>query len=144
MGGVLATTCILRRPPSRARRSLCFGRRPAAPACASVTSAPVISARWGPRCARLGAGLARTVCGVTLGLRDRAILETLYSTGLRRMELSNLKLYEVETQGGRVFVRQGKVKKDRVIPIGERAADGWRMCGAVRERGEASACVGLG
>ena len=60
------------------------------------------------------------------------------------MELSNLKLYEVETQGGRVFVRQGKVKKDRVIPIGERAADGWRMCGAVRERGEASACVGLG
>ena len=57
-----------------------------------------------------------------LALRDRAILETLYSTGLRRMELSNLKLYDVETMGGRVFVRQGKGRKDRVIPIGERAA----------------------
>lgn len=68
--------------------------------------------------------LAQVDTGEPLGLRDRAILETLYSTGLRRMELSNLKLYDVETEGGRVFVRQGKGKKDRVIPIGERAA-GW-------------------
>lgn len=69
-------------------------------------------------------GLAQVEGGDPLMLRDRAILETLYSTGLRRMELSNLKLYDVETQGGRVFVRQGKGHKDRVIPIGERAA-GW-------------------
>lgn len=55
------------------------------------------------------------------GLRDRAILETLYSTGIRRMELVNLKLYDVDRSRGTIAVRQGKGKKDRVIPIGERA-----------------------
>jgi integrase/recombinase XerD len=34
--------------------------------------------------------------GDSLGLRDRAILETLYSTGIRRMELVNLKLYDLD------------------------------------------------
>jgi integrase/recombinase XerD len=55
------------------------------------------------------------------GLRDRAILETLYSTGLRRMELIQLTAADVDFAGGSVFVRQGKGRKDRVIPIGERA-----------------------
>jgi integrase/recombinase XerD len=57
-----------------------------------------------------------------LGLRDRALMETLYSTGMRRMELANLKLYELDTERGTVMIRQGKGKKDRVIPIGDRAA----------------------
>ena len=57
-----------------------------------------------------------------LGLRDRAILETLYSTGMRRMEMINLKLYDLDTERGTVKIRQGKGKKDRVIPIGDRAA----------------------
>jgi integrase/recombinase XerD len=57
-----------------------------------------------------------------LGLRDRAMLETLYSTGMRRRELVNLKLYDMDTERGTVTVRQGKGKKDRVIPIGDRAA----------------------
>ena len=57
-----------------------------------------------------------------LGLRDRALLETLYSTGMRRMELANLKLYELDTERGTVTIRQGKGKKDRVIPIGDRAS----------------------
>jgi integrase/recombinase XerD len=56
-----------------------------------------------------------------LGLRDRAILETLYSTGMRRMELVNLKVYGLDTERGTVTIRQGKNKKDRVIPIGDRA-----------------------
>ena len=57
-----------------------------------------------------------------LGLRDRALMETLYSTGMRRMELAGLKLYELDTERGTVTIRQGKGKKDRVIPIGDRAA----------------------
>ncbi len=57
-----------------------------------------------------------------LGLRDRAILETFYSTGMRRVELANLKLWDMDTERGTVTIRQGKGKKDRVIPIGDRAA----------------------
>jgi integrase/recombinase XerD len=57
-----------------------------------------------------------------LGLRDRALLETLYSTGMRRLELASLKLYDLDTERGTLMIRQGKGKKDRVIPIGDRAA----------------------
>ena len=55
------------------------------------------------------------------GLRDRAILETLYSTGMRRMELINLNQFDLDTERGTVMIRQGKGKKDRMIPIGDRA-----------------------
>jgi integrase/recombinase XerD len=55
------------------------------------------------------------------GLRDRAILETFYSTGMRRMEVANLKLYDIDADRGAVMIRLGKGKKDRFIPIGERA-----------------------
>jgi integrase/recombinase XerD len=57
-----------------------------------------------------------------IGLRDRAIMEVLYSTGIRRMEIIGLKLYDLSLDRGVVFVRQGKGKKDRYVPIGERAA----------------------
>jgi len=56
-----------------------------------------------------------------LGLRDRAILETFYSTGMRRRELSGLKLYDLDVERGTIMVRMGKGKKDRMIPIGSRA-----------------------
>ncbi len=56
-----------------------------------------------------------------LGLRDRAILEMLYSTGIRRMEVINLKLYDMDVDRGTLMVRQGKGKKDRMVPIGARA-----------------------
>jgi len=59
--------------------------------------------------------------GDPLGLRDRAILETLYSTGIRRMEVINLKLYDMDVDRGTLMVRQGKGKKDRMVPIGSRA-----------------------
>jgi integrase/recombinase XerD len=55
-------------------------------------------------------------------LRDRALLETLYSTGLRRMELPPLTLYDVDLTRRIVHVREGKGGRDRVIPIGSRAA----------------------
>ena len=56
-----------------------------------------------------------------MGLRNRAMLETLYSTGIRRSELMRLTLYEVDTERGTLMVRQGKGRKDRLIPIGARA-----------------------
>ena len=55
-----------------------------------------------------------------LGLRDRAILETLYPTGIRRMELINLATHDVNTERGTLMIRQGKGRKDRMIPIGAR------------------------
>ena len=56
-----------------------------------------------------------------MGLRGRAILETLYSTGIRRAELIHLKLYDVDLERGSLMVRGGKGGKDRLVPIGERA-----------------------
>lgn len=55
------------------------------------------------------------------GLRDRAILEMFYSTGLRRAELASLRLADVQPRMGAVHVMSGKGKKDRVVPIGSRA-----------------------
>ena len=55
------------------------------------------------------------------GLRDRAILETLYSTGIRRKELIALGLFDVDHDRGTVHIREGKGGRERYIPIGERA-----------------------
>lgn len=55
------------------------------------------------------------------GIRDRAIIETFYATGIRRMELGNLKLDDIELEQQTLMVREGKGKKDRLLPIGERA-----------------------
>ncbi len=55
------------------------------------------------------------------GVRDRAILETLYSTGIRRMELVNLTLYDVDAGRKTLLVQEGKGRKDRLLPLGERA-----------------------
>jgi len=65
--------------------------------------------------------LMQTDIDTAEGLRDRTILETFYSTGMRRMELANLKLHDIDGDRGTVMIRQGKGKKDRLIPIGERA-----------------------
>lgn len=56
-----------------------------------------------------------------LGVRDRAILEVLYSTGIRRKEVVALTIFDIDQERGTVMVRQGKGKKDRLIPIGQRA-----------------------
>jgi integrase/recombinase XerD len=65
--------------------------------------------------------LATPDLGTAIGLRDRAILETLYSTGIRRSELAALDLHDLDRERGWLTVRQGKGGKDRVVPIGERA-----------------------
>jgi integrase/recombinase XerD len=65
--------------------------------------------------------LAQPDLTTALGLRDRAILEVLYSTGLRRMEVIGLDLPDVDAERAVVLVREGKGKKDRLVPIGARA-----------------------
>ncbi len=62
-------------------------------------------------------------------LRDRAILETLYSSGLRVSELVGLNWRDIDEEIGMVTVRAGKGNKDRVVPIGEPALEAlkaWR------------------
>jgi integrase/recombinase XerD len=54
-----------------------------------------------------------------LGLRDRAILEVFYSTGIRNTELRNLELYDIDYDRKQIIVREGKGGKDRVLPIGQ-------------------------
>jgi integrase/recombinase XerD len=58
--------------------------------------------------------------GTPLGLRDRAMLETLYATGLRVSELVGLKLTAVNLNDGVLRVT-GKGNKDRLVPLGEEA-----------------------
>ena len=59
------------------------------------------------------------------GLRDRAMIEVLYGSGLRVSELASLKLAEVNLEDG-FLVCRGKGGKERIVPLGRSA------CGAVR------------
>jgi integrase/recombinase XerD len=56
------------------------------------------------------------------GLRDRAILELLYSTGIRNSEACALRIADVDLDNGFLRVRHGKGDKDRVVPLGRVAA----------------------
>lgn len=56
-----------------------------------------------------------------LGIRDRAILESFYSTAIRRSELCNLLIRDLDRVRGSLFIRSGKGSKDRLVPIGKRA-----------------------
>lgn len=58
----------------------------------------------------------------SLGIRDRAMLETLYATGLRVSELVELTLLEISLQVGVVRI-VGKGNKERLVPLGEQAID---------------------
>lgn len=75
--------------------------------------------------AQVEALLAAPQTNTTLGQRDRAMLETLYATGLRVSELVGLKVHEVSFDMGvvRVF---GKGSKERLVPLGEVAIDWMR------------------
>ena len=57
--------------------------------------------------------------GSVLGFRDRTIMEVLYSSGIRRNELINLNLEDLDLESGFIMVRQGKGRKDRVVPLGK-------------------------
>jgi integrase/recombinase XerD len=72
--------------------------------------------------------------GTDQGVRDRAIIETMYATGMRVSEVSNLKLGDVNQDVG--FVRcLGKGKKERIVPLGREAQAAIdRYCGRVRSK----------
>lgn len=70
--------------------------------------------------AQVEALLAAPNAETPLGLRDRAMLETLYATGLRVSELVGLKLHELNLDMGLVRVF-GKGSKERLVPLGEEA-----------------------
>jgi integrase/recombinase XerD len=57
-----------------------------------------------------------------LGLRDRALMETLYATGIRHAEAHRLDLYDVDTAAHRLTVRLGKGQRDRMVPLTETSA----------------------
>lgn len=56
------------------------------------------------------------------GIRDRAVMEVLYATGIRRNELLALEVHDVDLRDGIIHVRKGKGRKQRVVPLGKTAA----------------------
>ncbi len=54
-------------------------------------------------------------------IRDRAIMEALYSTGIRLDELLSLEVYHVDLKDKVLYIRKGKGKKQRVVPLGKNA-----------------------
>ena len=72
--------------------------------------------------AQVEALLAAPAIATTLGLRDRAMLETLYATGLRVSELVSLRMTQVSVDSGVVRV-VGKGSKERLVPLGDEAVE---------------------
>lgn len=66
------------------------------------------------------------------GLRDRAILELFYSSGIRLSELTGLNMADIDFTGGLMKVR-GKGKKERIVPVGEIALAALRAYLAKRD-----------
>lgn len=65
--------------------------------------------------------LAEPDISTAVGLRDRAILELIYSTGARRMEACGLAVSDIDAQLFTLRIRHGKGNKERYVPVGKRA-----------------------
>jgi site-specific recombinase XerD len=65
--------------------------------------------------------LAAPNISLPMGVRDRAILEVLYGTGLRRAEVVGLSIFDVDMAGGVLRVVRGKGGKERLVPLGREA-----------------------
>jgi len=59
--------------------------------------------------------------GTLPGIRDRAIFEVFYSTGIRLNEMCSLTIYDADLTGGMLRINKGKGSKDRVVPLGKHA-----------------------
>ncbi len=55
------------------------------------------------------------------GIKARAILELLYSSALRPGEVTNIKLTDIDFKNRTILIRMGKNRKDRIVPVGEKA-----------------------
>lgn len=55
------------------------------------------------------------------GIRDRVLMELLWSTGVRRSEAAGLDVFSVDANRRILTIVQGKGKQDKVVPVGERA-----------------------
>jgi integrase/recombinase XerC len=120
-GGRLAPATIARKLAavrSFLRFSLGPGRVPDAPL------APRRTRRLpdAPKPADVAAVLAALEGAGPLSLRNRALVELVYSAGLRSSEAVGLDLGDVDFEQEHVHVRNGKGAKDRVVPLGEEAA----------------------
>lgn len=64
-----------------------------------------------------------SLCDLTTlqGIRDRTLLELLWSTGIRRGEVAGLEIYSPDFRRRTLTIVQGKGKQDRIVPVGERA-----------------------
>ncbi|MBU1043709.1 MAG: tyrosine-type recombinase/integrase [Candidatus Omnitrophica bacterium] len=58
-----------------------------------------------------------------LGIRDKAILELLYSSAIRRKELCDLELYDINLKDKTIHIRTPKNRRDRIVPIGNKAKE---------------------
>ncbi len=85
---------------------------------ASVRSLP----RNLPSLQKVQAVLDHPDVNTAVGLRDRAMLELLFATGIRRMEIAQIQMGELDLHRHQLSVACGKGRKDRLVPIGERAA----------------------
>ncbi|MEO8024655.1 site-specific tyrosine recombinase XerC [Polaromonas sp.] len=85
--------------------------------------------------AEVEAVLAEAEPSSAQGLRDRALLELLYATGLRRSEAASLGVYDPDLLRGVLWVRHGKGGKQRVVPLGTRAT-AWLEKYLTEARGE--------
>jgi integrase/recombinase XerD len=104
--------------------------------------------------------LAQPDVTTPLGIRDRAIMETLFATGIRRRELAHITIEDIDRRAMTVAVRRGKGRRGRLVPISDRAlrwvdrylveARPWFTCTAdegtlfVTRRGETLGLVMLG
>ncbi|MBU1088160.1 MAG: tyrosine-type recombinase/integrase [Candidatus Omnitrophica bacterium] len=78
-----------------------------------------------------------------MDIRNKAILELLYSTGMRGQELCNLDIYDLNLKDRSIHIRIPKNRKDRIVPIGEKAKQAvenylltsrMKLCKHVREK----------
>jgi integrase/recombinase XerC len=67
------------------------------------------------------------------GLRDRAVIETLYSTGIRASELIGINHDDINRHDRLIRIR-GKGRKERIVPVGQKALDAIDAYGAVQKR----------
>jgi len=68
------------------------------------------------------------------GIRDRAMVELFYSTGLRRSELASLDVADVDFRTREILIRKGKGEKERIVPVGEKALEVLREYLVIRKK----------